>query len=43
MINVGDLCMLSLQMELDEAIRLYKFDKDSYLTIHGKLIQSMFF
>jgi len=30
----GDPCILSTQMELDEAIRLYELNKDSELTIH---------
>ncbi|BES94981.1 PB1 [Nesidiocoris tenuis] len=32
----GDPCIISTQMELDEAIRLYEINKDSELTIHGK-------
>lgn len=32
----GDPCILSTQIELDEAIRLYELNKDSELTIHGK-------
>ncbi|XP_039301034.1 atypical protein kinase C-like isoform X2 [Nilaparvata lugens] len=32
----GDPCIITTQMELDEAIRLYEFNKDSELTIHGK-------
>ncbi|GLG94376.1 Protein kinase C iota type, partial [Gryllus bimaculatus] len=34
----GDPCTISSQMELDEAIRLYEANKDSELTIHGKII-----
>ncbi|XP_050522678.1 atypical protein kinase C isoform X2 [Daktulosphaira vitifoliae] len=30
----GDPCILSTQMELDEAVRLYELNKDSELTIH---------
>ncbi|RZF37027.1 hypothetical protein LSTR_LSTR004715 [Laodelphax striatellus] len=30
----GDPCIITTQMELDEAIRLYEFNKDSELTIH---------
>ncbi|KAG8236626.1 hypothetical protein J437_LFUL016458 [Ladona fulva] len=30
----GDPCTISIQMELDEAIRLYEVNKDSELTIH---------
>ncbi|XP_022916909.1 atypical protein kinase C isoform X2 [Onthophagus taurus] len=30
----GDPCIISTQMELDEAIRLYEINKDSELTIH---------
>nr|QPF70847.1 atypical protein kinase C [Locusta migratoria] len=30
----GDPCIISTQMELDEAIRLYEVNKDSELTIH---------
>lgn len=33
----GDPCTISSQMELDEAIRLYELNRDSELTIHGKL------
>ncbi|KAF0768476.1 atypical protein kinase C-like [Aphis craccivora] len=33
----SDPCILSTQMELDEAVRLYELNKDSELTIHGKL------
>ncbi|KAL1122237.1 hypothetical protein AAG570_003642 [Ranatra chinensis] len=33
----GDPCIISTQRELDEAIRLYEINKDSELTIHGKL------
>lgn len=36
-IHLGDPCILSTQMELDEAVRLYELNKDSELTIHGKL------
>ena len=32
----GDPCTISTQMELDEAIRLYEFNRDSELTIHGE-------
>ncbi|KAK9506359.1 hypothetical protein O3M35_008311 [Rhynocoris fuscipes] len=32
----GDPCTISMQMELDEAIRLYEINKDSELIIHGK-------
>ncbi|KAK9702152.1 PB1 domain [Popillia japonica] len=32
----GDPCIISTQMELDEAIRLYEINKDTELTIHGK-------
>lgn len=34
----GDPCMLSTQLELDEAVRLYELNRDSDLTIHGKCI-----
>lgn len=34
----GDPCTISTQMELDEAIRLYEMNRDSELTIHGKLL-----
>ena len=34
----GDPCTISSQLELDEAIRLYELNKDSELTLHGKLI-----
>jgi hypothetical protein len=34
----GDPCTISSQVELDEAIRLYELNKDSELTLHGKLI-----
>ena len=34
----GDPCTISSQIELDEAIRLYELNKDSELTLHGKLI-----
>lgn len=37
---LGDPCTLSTQMELDEAVRLYELNKDSELTIHGKLCAS---
>ncbi|GJQ73623.1 hypothetical protein Trydic_g13966 [Trypoxylus dichotomus] len=30
----GDPCIISTQMELDEAIRLYEINKDTELTIH---------
>lgn len=33
--NIGDPCILSTQMELDEAVRLYEINKDSELTVHG--------
>lgn len=33
----GDPCIISTQFELDEAIRLYEVNRDSELTIHGKL------
>jgi len=33
----GDPCTISSQMELDEAVRLYEINRDSELTIHGKL------
>ena len=33
----GDPCTISSQVELDEAIRLYELNKDSELTLHGKL------
>lgn len=36
--HLGDPCILSTQMELDEAVRLYELNKDSELTIHGKLL-----
>lgn len=32
----GDPCIISTQMELAEAIRLYEINKDTELTIHGK-------
>lgn len=32
----GDPCTISTQIELDEAIRLYEFNRDSELTVHGK-------
>lgn len=35
----GDPCLISSQMELDEAIRLYEVNKDSELTIHGEFQQ----
>ena len=34
----GDPCIISTQMELDEALRLYEINKDSQLTIHGKSV-----
>lgn len=33
----GDPCVLSTQLELDTALRLYEINKDSELTIHGEL------
>lgn len=39
---IGDPCILSTQMELDEALRLYELNKDSELTIHGELLLLMF-
>lgn len=33
----GDPCIISSQMELDEALRLYEINKDSELLIHGEL------
>lgn len=33
----GDPCTISTQLELDEAIRLYEMNRDSELTVHGKL------
>lgn len=33
----GDPCTISTQLELDEAIRLYEINRDSELTIHGRL------
>lgn len=32
----GDPCTISSQIELEEAIRLYEFNRDSELTVHGK-------
>lgn len=31
----GDPCIISTQLELDTALRLYEINKDSELTIHG--------
>ncbi|KAL1464220.1 hypothetical protein WDU94_003887, partial [Cyamophila willieti] len=33
----GDPCMISTQMELEEAIRLYEVNHEPELVIHGKL------
>ena len=35
---LGDPCTISSQIELDEAIRLYDINKDSEMTLHGKLL-----
>ena len=32
----GDLCTISSQWEVDEAIRLYEANKEAELTVHGK-------
>lgn len=32
----GDPCTISMQLELDEAIRLCEINRDSELTIHGE-------
>lgn len=32
----NDPCIISTQLELDEAIRLYEVNRDSELVIHGK-------
>lgn len=32
----GDPCIISTQMELDEALRLYEVNRDNEITIHGK-------
>ena len=37
-IIVGDPCTVSSQMELNEALRLYELNKDSELTVHGKVL-----
>ena len=33
----GDPCTISSQLELDEAVRLYEVNKDTEITIHGKV------
>lgn len=38
----GDPCTISTQVELDEAIRLYEFNRDIELTVHGKCNQKKF-
>lgn len=37
----GDPCLLSTQLELDEAVRLYNINRDAELSIHGEFF--MFF
>lgn len=32
----GDPCIISTQLELDEALRLYELNRDPELIIHGK-------
>ncbi len=34
----GDPCMLTSDSELNEAIRLYRINKEQFLPIHGNLI-----
>lgn len=39
----GDPCRIATQHELDEALRLYKVEKDTEITIHGKyFFQSLY-
>ena len=37
----GDPCSLTSQIELDEALRLFEVNKESEITIHGKLVYIM--
>lgn len=39
----GDPCIISSQVELDEAIRLYELNKDAELTVHGKYLQQILY
>lgn len=34
----GDPCIISTQMELDEALRLYELNRDNEITIHGEFV-----
>ncbi|KAJ3645838.1 hypothetical protein Zmor_023465 [Zophobas morio] len=38
----GDPCIISTQMELDEALRLYELNRDNEITIHGKFVATLF-
>lgn len=39
----GDPCIISTQMELDEALRLYELNRDNEITIHGEYNAPFYF